>query len=686
MCKNNCNSCNTHNKCDCHDPCDKNKVCGCSIELDTLCVTYTGNDILPLGITSGQNLTDILNLINDYLQFLLIEIENKSAIENIGGGVEVYSGRNEVTDANQLRTLVSSPTVIVTQIGDTISFEALGGGDVDISNIIENVGNSGLDIYKGFNTLTSKHEIKRITSPTTGAKVIYNNPSEPDNISQRSISSEDLTVVESGENISLSTEDINESVGGETEVYKGYINSKHQFRTFESTDQSVEISNDNDKVDFKVYNPVTNLGAFITLNIGGGTVGDTFEVRGDISSAELTFIGTTPSPQSEILVTLANPMINDDYFVRVHFQSLDSSSSSDAERFSFKPITRDHTANSFKLGLAKNGILNPNQSFLVVLEVVQSFFNFNIDPPNEEAEYQVAVGGCNNFDPLLATWQDIFTDDALNLSDGDIIYTDFAQTIPFNGSTFDTYRLRRKPSAGIPFLLDKSFSIGDGFLTTSGEVNALNACTVSTNEYEYVFGDCSLDTSDPALNWSPLYATRIGTLLTGQVIQEQDILYTDSGLTLALSNQTNLRVRTTSNSIAFNNTYNTGIFGDVGVVEECLQGLRLNGSLGEFTIKGAEPNEVITIEFNQCTSSDIGNPCADNSFTLPPLPPNIISLGLGVNTQSASFSTDPTGESSENYSTNFNSGNPTTGNITVTVTGRSSGLPTGQSAVIIVNE
>lgn len=122
MCNNNCNknNCNCKNQCNNCEPVD----CGCKIELDTLCVYYTGQGISPLGVKSGQNLTEILELINNYLEFLLDEIETLSAIKNIGGGAEIYAGRDEVTRQNTLRTLKSGDTTLldVEEQGDEISF------------------------------------------------------------------------------------------------------------------------------------------------------------------------------------------------------------------------------------------------------------------------------------------------------------------------------------------------------------------------------------------------------------------------------------------------------------------------------------------------------------------------------------------------------------------------------------
>ena len=257
MCNNNnnCNktNCNCKNQCNNCEPVD----CGCKIELDTLCVYYTGQGISPLGVKSGQNLTDILELINNYLEFLLDELETLSAIKNIGDGAEIYAGRDEVTRQNTLRTLKSSDYINCLQNEKTISLELK-------PNIISSVGEPGLDIYNGFNTDTKKYEIKRIIKPTVGVSFLYNNPLVPNNISQKILSSLDLRVTDLGSIVQIDSSAINENLGNKTEVYKGYSsNNKHQFKTLESTDNSLSFVNNESTVDIKVGGGVLPIGSIV---------------------------------------------------------------------------------------------------------------------------------------------------------------------------------------------------------------------------------------------------------------------------------------------------------------------------------------------------------------------------------------------------------------------------------------
>ena len=280
MCNNNCNKCS--DPCNKPDPCNKGKVCGCSINLETKCVKYTGNDLACTNIKKDTNLQDILTSLDEFLCFLIDEVNNKSSIENIGGGVEIYSGRNEVTYSNQMRTLVSSESVEVIQNEDTISFN-VEIPDVDVSNIITSVGLQGLDIYKGFNSFTNKHEIKRVSDVSEGASVLYNDPSKPDNISQRGLVSDYLDIVEEGSVIRLNTKNTPPPPS-----------------------------------------PLKNVGAFGLMGIGAEPKGTKYQVKGDVTEAEVVL--EVPEVATEVKITFANPMDNPNYFVRIHFESVGNTS------------------------------------------------------------------------------------------------------------------------------------------------------------------------------------------------------------------------------------------------------------------------------------------------------------------------------------------------------------------------
>ena len=262
MCNNNCNknNCNCKNQCNNCEPVD----CGCKIELDTLCVYYTGQGISPLGVKSGQNLTEILELINNYLEFLLDEIEVLSTIKNIGDGAEIYAGRDNATRANTLRTLKSSDSVEVIENEDTISFE-VEIPDVDVSNINTNVGTEtpeGNEVYKGYNSTTKKHEFRRIISDT-------------------------LIVKEEGDNLRIEAEEVD--LGG---VRNFYVNNKYNgdeelgtiAKPYRTLDKAIEeyIGNINGETQFSPANPL-NLGSKIIVQ----TSKTTYEFVNELSIVNL---------------------------------------------------------------------------------------------------------------------------------------------------------------------------------------------------------------------------------------------------------------------------------------------------------------------------------------------------------------------------------------------------------------
>lgn len=453
---------------------------------------------------------------------------------------------------------------------------------IDLSTLVSSVGAGNISIYKGFNSSSESHEIKTISQTFLGQQVIYTEGYDSNTIFQKGLFSDDLLVTTEGGTIKFSTENIIQNIGDGVQVYKGYEGStqnKHQLKTIKSSDNTVEINSLENEVDLKVYNPVTNVGAFKVLDIGGDSVGTTYSVAGDIVSAEVVLLNNSSllAGQNNIKITLAKPMLNENYYVRVHYQSLDASLPNDPERLAYKPVTREHTINDFVLSVAEEIDVEESgsQSYLVAIEVVQAFFSFNDEPVL--AGYQIAEGDCSNFDVDLATWNDVFVSNEFDLEDGDVIYTDSLETTPFVGSVNYVYRLRRNPSVGSPLLLDKQFSINN-----QGVVSELNSC------------------------------------------------------------------------------------GGFGI-------LRMSVGNSEFKITGAEPLEQITVQFSQCTSNQSGNPCGGNSFTLPP-----VNLGLGVNTLSTSFTADIIGETSVNPYLWIDGGQGT-GDVTITVTSRSSGLSTGQT-------
>lgn len=210
--------------------------------------------------------------------------------------------------------------------------------DVDYSGLITSVGLEGFDIYKGFNTTTNKHEIKRVGNVASGASVLYNNPLVSDNISQRGLTSTDLNITELDGIIQLDTTNINENVGNQTPVYKGYsASNKHEFRTIKSDNKTINLTLSTDNIDIELNNsfyitgdgqsnPITfesdfNSGTVSTLKSiikdDGTTRFSRVEVKGRISTpSTLSFSSTIMViPDSYLPLNLTNPLNNDVRFV-----------------------------------------------------------------------------------------------------------------------------------------------------------------------------------------------------------------------------------------------------------------------------------------------------------------------------------------------------------------------------------
>ncbi len=112
-------------------------------------------------------------------------------------------------------------------------------------------------------------------------------------------------------------------------------------------------------------NPVKNVGGFSGLDVGGGTVGATYPVFGDIVSATKEF---SSADASVIKLVLANTMDDTDYFVRVHLKS-ETSGAPSFERTVLVPSTKEYTTTSFEFQIRE--IESVTQNLRVFFEVVK---------------------------------------------------------------------------------------------------------------------------------------------------------------------------------------------------------------------------------------------------------------------------------------------------------------------------
>lgn len=137
--KSNCNSCKTCTKCP--------RTCECAMEISALCVVYEGKDLETLGVKKCDRLEYILSLIDKYFAYLELMIMDKFVAENVGGGSEVYKGKNS-EGVEEFRTLIGVEGVDVIQNLDTIVF-SINTEWLETFNpetILQNIG-SGISIF-----------------------------------------------------------------------------------------------------------------------------------------------------------------------------------------------------------------------------------------------------------------------------------------------------------------------------------------------------------------------------------------------------------------------------------------------------------------------------------------------------------------------------------------------------------
>ena len=106
-----------------------------------------------------------------------------------------------------------------------------------------------------------------------------------------------------------------------------------------------------------------NIGGFSGLNVEGGSVGGTYPVFGDVTTATIL---NAASDGSRIRIDFANTMDNSNYFVRVHIKSEGDPLS---DRLIFGATTRNYTTTSFEFQISDKD--NSTQNLKLTFEVVQ---------------------------------------------------------------------------------------------------------------------------------------------------------------------------------------------------------------------------------------------------------------------------------------------------------------------------
>lgn len=211
--------------------------CSCPTRLNSECVTYNGEDLECSGIESGLDLNQTLQLLDQYICDAISQINNSINLINIGTGLQIYAGIDAL-GRRKIRTLITEGNILTSvQNENDITF---GIDKNELSNFIQenviliNVGGE-TEVYKGFNTLTNKHEIRSLLS-SDGSVEITQNPNSIDLKVQN-----EVTYIESGINITVS--------GSGTQIDPYIINSE----TVDIVDSSTtQVSGDGINTPFSV--------------------------------------------------------------------------------------------------------------------------------------------------------------------------------------------------------------------------------------------------------------------------------------------------------------------------------------------------------------------------------------------------------------------------------------------------
>lgn len=116
-----CNKCGSPKPIE-HCGCEPVKFCGCSTKVDSKCVIYDACSLTPLGVIKGDNLEEIIKMINDMFSDVYIAIDNAFVGMNVGLGSEIYKGQNE-NGIEEFRTLEKGTGILLIQKDNTIEIK-----------------------------------------------------------------------------------------------------------------------------------------------------------------------------------------------------------------------------------------------------------------------------------------------------------------------------------------------------------------------------------------------------------------------------------------------------------------------------------------------------------------------------------------------------------------------------------
>lgn len=172
-------------RCGCSNPkpcgCNENQEdpnviieCGCRDIVDFLCTIYSGEKLEPLNITPGLNGNQVIKIINDYIKNVLENMEpNPLFLKNVGEGVPVYKGMNELEFVHEFKKLAEGVGIKITEQGDSIVLSINPDIIPESSKVnLVNVG-QGVDVYHDTDS-TAENKIIRRFSDTSSIKHAIN--------------------------------------------------------------------------------------------------------------------------------------------------------------------------------------------------------------------------------------------------------------------------------------------------------------------------------------------------------------------------------------------------------------------------------------------------------------------------------------------------------------------------------
>lgn len=220
----------------------KTKNCGCPVpDLSTSCVIYDGETLSCIGADIPDDLSSLLKKFDTAICNKLDFALSKGNLRNIGEGIELYKGVNNLGE-RELRTFISSDeTVQITINPEDESIDL----KVDIPEVnlptLENIStNPDANVFASFNPSTNTYNFRGLKSSslTIESDSLGNINIEAPAQDKSSVSSADnsVTVNQTEDNYDLSVN----------------FPTPPEGKDFISSDQSVDITESGNEVDFSV--------------------------------------------------------------------------------------------------------------------------------------------------------------------------------------------------------------------------------------------------------------------------------------------------------------------------------------------------------------------------------------------------------------------------------------------------